>query len=58
MKINYQQLSEVTLALTTNNFVFLESERGVTVDHAVDRIESLERLKEIKADKPEQPIQK
>jgi deoxyribodipyrimidine photo-lyase len=28
------------------------------VDHAVERIESLERLKEIKADKPEQPIRK
>ncbi|CAN2172320.1 PhrB Deoxyribodipyrimidine photolyase [Candidatus Nanopelagicaceae bacterium] len=28
------------------------------VDHAVERIESLERLKEIKADKPEQPIKK
>jgi len=28
------------------------------VDHALERIESLERLKEIKADKPEQPIVK
>jgi deoxyribodipyrimidine photo-lyase len=28
------------------------------VDHALERVESLERLKEIKADKPEQPIVK
>ena len=28
------------------------------VDHALERVESLERLKEIKADKPEQPVMK
>ena len=28
------------------------------VDHALERVESLERLKEIKADKPEQPVVK
>jgi len=28
------------------------------VDHALERVESLERLKEIKVDKAEQPIKK